>query len=88
MNAHTSAIYAFDALSRERALRPNETDMLCALIGEKRRLWTQADDRELSRMKRRGMNATEIGRETGRSAMAVRIRLHHLKRKGASSAGA
>lgn len=87
MNMQSAAIFAFDRLSRERALRPDESDMLCKLIGEKRRLWTQADDRELVRMKRRGMNATQIGAEVRRSPSAVRIRLCKLKMKGARHDG-
>jgi DNA-binding NarL/FixJ family response regulator len=82
MNAQAIGLHFANALNRERDLMPNETDMLCALIGGTKRttrIWTAADDRELQRMIRKGQSSREIAEATGRSAMAVRVRKHRLK---------
>jgi DNA-binding NarL/FixJ family response regulator len=81
-----ATIFFANALSRERALTEAETDMLCRSMQREptgRRLWTQADDREIARLARKGLKAPQIAERVGRTAMAVRLRLHRLgKRDG------
>lgn len=83
MNPQAIAIHFADELNRSRALTDREADMLDSIVGKKRRLWTQAEDRELKRMRRKRMTAPEIAVALGRSSWGVRMRVNHLKRKEA-----
>lgn len=77
--------YFADALSRERPLTDEETDRLCRALSREpkgnRRLWGQADDRELSRLRRKMMTADEIAEKMGRTPWSVRSRIRALNRK-------
>lgn len=86
MSPQTIAVSFAERLNKMRALTDDETDMLCAVLSltrEKRsyRSWKAKDDRELQRMLRRGMRASEIAQATGRTTMAVRNRIHRLRAK-------
>lgn len=86
MNAVFTALYFADALSGQRALQPDESNMLADLINRARlkatrRRWDAADDRKLMRMKRRGMKAPEIGEVLGRTPFSVRCRIRDLRKR-------
>jgi hypothetical protein len=82
MNAVT---YFADALSRERPLTEQDLDILCRALSRNakgnRRLWGQADDRELSRLRRKMLTADQIAEKMGRTAWSVRSRIRALNRK-------
>jgi hypothetical protein len=83
MNPQAIAIHFADEVSRTRALTDQETDMLCSVVVASRRLWSQSDDRELRRLRRKRLTAPAIAEVLNRSPMAVRTRLRDLKRKEA-----
>ena len=87
MNAQSIAIAFADALCRERALSPQESDMLVQVVMTDRReqapgkvFWTAKDDRTLRRL-RRTHRAAEIAGKMGRTTRAVEARLLRLRQK-------
>lgn len=89
MTMQPAAVFFADRLSRERELTSEETTKLCAaLAGSKgRRMWTAKEDRQVNRMKARGMGAPAIAQELGRTAWSVRFRLARLRAKAQVSDG-
>lgn len=86
MNAIDAAIFLGERLGRERALRPDETDALQAvvLIGKPNRVWTRREDEHLIREATRHPRgyANRLAIELDRSPWSVRSRLKKLKANG------
>lgn len=83
MNAIDAAIFLGERLGRERALHPDETDALQAVIRiiKPTRIWTSDMDRRLIQERYRNPRsyANIIAVEFGVSSLAVRKRAQKLK---------
>lgn len=78
----TAAMFFADRLSRERELTAEETDRLCrATPPGPRKVWSAKELRAADRMAAKGMLAPEIASLLGRSAWAVRCRLHRGRKQ-------
>lgn len=85
MNAIDAAIFLGERLGRERALTPDETDALQAVVRiiKTNRAWTRREDDQLQqalRMHPRGY-ANRLAVELGRSPWSVRKRAQKLKER-------
>lgn len=80
----TIAHHFASELGRFRELTSEEITMLSRRKGGTRRMWTQADDRQLSRMLAKQLTAEQIATALGRTAFAVRSRVRQMKRLGLS----
>lgn len=82
MNAVT---HFADALSQYRPLTDAECGMVYRAVRKEpsgvRKIWTQADDRELARLRRKRLTADQIAVKMGRTAWSVRSRIRALNRK-------
>lgn len=86
MKTEDIAIHFADRLCRAgEVLTQEESDMLVQVVQKhRRRIWTAADDRELSRLSRFKMTpAHVIADQLGRTPHAVRTRIRDLKRRNA-----
>ncbi|WP_294328288.1 hypothetical protein [uncultured Sphingomonas sp.] len=79
-----------NALNRERALTPRESELVAALVARSinprpLRRWTVAQDTQLRDLVNLGLTAAEIGVHIGRSTDAVHTRIKRLKGRAPSA---
>lgn len=86
MNAIDAAIFLGERLGRERALMPDETDALQAVVRiiKPNRVWTRAEDERLRLTLRTHPRdyANRLAIELGRSPWSVRKRAQKLRARG------
>ncbi|WP_156361422.1 hypothetical protein [Sphingomonas sp. Leaf67] len=75
-----------NALNRERALTPRESELVAALVARSvnprpLRRWTMAQDTQLRDLINLGLTAGEIGVHIGRTTDAIHTRIKRLKER-------
>ena len=82
MKPEDIAVAFADRLGRLRALTPEETDMLMAVVEKRRRGWSEVEIEALRRGRANRRLMPAIARDLGRSPKAVRNMWMKLKREG------
>ncbi len=85
-DAVSIGIVLANALNRERALTPRESELVAALVARSvnprpLRRWTVAQDTQLRDLVNLGLTAAEIGVHIGRTTDAIHTRIKRLKEK-------